>query len=247
MHDSSTTYGRLCSQFYDATEGYASDKEVIFYASFIEQNPGRVLEAMSGSGRLLIPLIKRGYVVDGVDSSPQMLDRFRERCRTFQLTPQLFEQSLETFSTPHRYATVTIAVGSFQLIHDRAQAVQALKNIRKHMLPNANLLVDTFVPNTSAEPTVTRVARIDTNTVIRLTRRQLFDVAEKRADAFCTYELVVDGSVQTVEQELIQVRWYTDQELEQLFLEAGFKIVTLHEEQFYDAGLSRIVHARPVL
>src|SRR3990167_9087512 len=52
-------YGQLCSQFYDATEKYASDQEVDFFTSCIEQHPGRVLEAMSGSGRLQIPLIRR--------------------------------------------------------------------------------------------------------------------------------------------------------------------------------------------
>jgi SAM-dependent methyltransferase len=241
-----TTYGNLCSQFYDATEGYASEKEVDFYAAFIEKNPGRVLEAMSGSGRLQIPLLKRGYVVDGVDASSHMLARCRERCAALNLTPpELYEQSLENLNLPHQYATVTIAVGSFQLIHERDQAVKAFKNIRAHMSAKGNLLVDTFVPKVGADPVSVRAARLDSRTTIRLTTRQILDEHSHHADAVCTYELIVDGAVQQVEQELVRVVWYTDQELEQLFNEAGFNIVHIYEEKFYDAGLSRIVHAQP--
>ena len=239
-----TSYGNLCSQFYDATEHYASEREVNFYSSFIEQNPGRALEAMSGSGRLQIPLMQRGYVVDGVDNSFHMLARCRERCAALKLAPELYQQSLEEFSIHHRYTTVIIAVGSFQLIHDRSRAVRALKNMRAHMLPTGNLLVDTFVPRRAIDPVSIRIARLNSNTTIRLTTRQIFDEQAQRVDALCTYELMVNGVVQEQEQELVPVVWYTDQELKELFEEAGFKIVTIHEEKFYDAGQSRIVQAQ---
>ena len=81
-----------------------------------------VLEAMSGSGRLLIPLLQRGYNVEGVDNSPIMLERCRERCAALSLNPRLYEQSLENLSLIQRYGVVTIAVGSFQLIVDPAAA-----------------------------------------------------------------------------------------------------------------------------
>ena len=93
-------YGKLCGLFYDATEKYASEDEVNFFASFVELYPGRVLEAMSGSGRLQIPLMQRGYVVDGVDHSYAMLARCRQRCAKLEFTmPQLYEQSLENMKS----------------------------------------------------------------------------------------------------------------------------------------------------
>lgn len=241
MHNTPTFYGTLCSQFYDATEGYASVAEVDFYSSFIEKNPGMVLEAMSGSGRLLIPLIKRGYNVHGVDSSPAMLARCHERLDALQLSAQLYEQSLEHLSLSHRYATVTIAVGSFQLIYDRAQALQVLKAIRAHMQPGGTLLIDTFTPNVAEESVVTRTARIDNHTTIRLTSRQVIDGDEKIVNAFCAYDRIVDGKILQTEHELVCVTWYTDKELQQLCCEAGFKIIKFHDKQFYDAGRARII------
>lgn len=238
-------YGNLCSLFYDAKKGYAPEREVDFYASFIERNPGRVLEAMVGSGRLLIPLMQRGFVVDGVDNSVIMLNRCRQRCAEFQVAPELYEQSLETLSLPHRYAVVTIAVGSFQLICDRAQALQALKKLHAHMLYNAQLLIDIFVPDFSQEKRSISVARINSRTVVRLTKRHVFDEALKRAYAFCHYELLVDGLVLQSEDELIEVSWYTDEEWVKLLEEAGFTVIAFYDEIFRRSGPSRVLQARP--
>ena len=244
MNSKPTAYGKLCSLFYDATKTYAPEREVSFYASFMEKNQTRVLEAMSGSGRLQIPLLQLGYIVDGVDNSSIMLDRCRQRCIELNLTPKLFEQWLEELNLPYKYTTVTIAVGSFQLIIDRGQALQALKNLRAHMNDNGDLLIDIFVPDITADPRSVRIARIDNRTTIRLTTRHVFYEQEKISDAFCLYELIVDGMVQEQENELLQVTWYTDEELETLLNDAGFDLIKIYDETFRSSGPSRIVHAR---
>jgi len=240
-----TAYGNLCSIFYDLTKKYAPEREVAFYASFMPLGQGRILEAMSGSGRLQIPLLQRGYVVDGVDNSSIMLERCKQRCAQLQLTPELYLQSLENLVLPHKYTTVTIAVGSFQLITDHSIAVQALKNIHDHMHKDGNLLIDIFVPDLTVALRSTQIARIDDHTVIKLTTLHMFDEQKKRADAFCLYELIEDGVVQQQENELIQVVWYTNDEFVLLLKQAGFDVIKIYEESFRQSGPSHIVHARP--
>lgn len=241
---STIMYGKLCSLFYDATKTYAPQREVDFYASFIEQNKGRVLEAMSGSGRLQIPLMQCGYSVDGVDNSAIMLGRCRQRCAALNLSPELYEQSLENLVLPHKYVTVTIAVGSFQLIVDRQKALQALKNIHAHMRTDGNLLVDIFVPDMTGELRSVRIARLDEHTQIRLTTRHIFYEQEKRADVFCSYDLIVNGHSEQQENELIHLTWYADEEFTQLLNQAGFAVVKIHEETLRSTGPSRIVQAQ---
>ncbi len=239
-----TAYGNLCSIFYDLTKKYAPEREVAFYASFMPLGQGRILEAMSGSGRLQIPLLQRGYVVDGVDNSSIMLERCKQRCVQLQLTPELYLQSLEYLMLPHTYTTVTIAVGSFQLITDRSIALQALKNIHTHMHKSGSLLIDIFVPDTTCTVPSTSIARIDNHSVIRHTTRYIFDEQEKRADAFCRYELITDGVIKQQENELIQIVWYTYDEFIGLLKEAGFEAIKIYEESFRQSGPSHIVHAR---
>lgn len=243
MNDQLTAYGKLCSLFYDATKAFAPQREVDFYASFIEQNPGRVLEAMCGSGRLLIPLMQRGYVVDGVDNSAIMLERCRERAEALQVNPELYEQSLEALQLPHVYSVVTIAVASFQLIIKEEDALKALQKLHDHMQTGGQLLIDIFIPDINADPYNVRIAKLDERSSIRLTTRYVFYPEEQRADAFSLYELVVDGLVQEQENELLQIVWRTDQQWTDLLREAGFEVINFYDETFRASGSSRILQA----
>jgi len=245
-NDNRKAYGELCSLFYDATEKYASKQEVDFFAFWIEQNPGRVLEAMSGSGRLQIPLMARGYIVDGVDNSAAMLARCRQRCALLGLSPELYEQSLETMALPHTYNTVIIAVGSLQLITDQLLVLKMLQNIHTHMLTGGNLFIDIFVPDTNVDAIAVSIARLDERRTIRLTRRRMFNLKQQLADTFCWYELMVDGIVVQQENELIEVVWRSDQQWQELLLQAGFELVRIYDETFKMSEPSRVIHARVV-
>ena len=241
-------YGKLCGLFYDATEKYASEDEVNFFASFVELYPGRVLEAMSGSGRLQIPLMQRGYVVDGVDHSYAMLARCRQRCAKLEFTmPQLYEQSLENMKLPHKYSTVIIAVGSLQLITDHVQVLQALKNIHDHMVAGGHLFIDIFTPDITLDEFCVSTVRLDERRVIRLTKRHIFNVEKKLASSFCWYELIVDGIVAEQENALIEVVWRSDDEWQQLLHQAGFEVIKIYDETFKKSESSRIIHAKSAL
>ena len=245
--DTIQAYGELSSLFYDATEHYASEQEVKFFSSCIEQYPGRVLEAMSGSGRLQIPLMQLGYVVDGVDISYAMLARCRQRCATLELKPELYEQSLENLALPHKYSIAIIAFGSLQLITDRDLVLKSLKNINAHMLPGGNLLIETFEPDITLDEFSVSTVRLDERKIIRLKKRHVFDLEKKMADSFCLYELLVDGLVCQQEDELIEVVWRSDDEWRELLLEAGFEVTRIHDEPLRKSELYRVIHARSIL
>lgn len=236
-------YGNLCAIFYDATKKFASPAELNFYRSFM-QPQGRVLEAMTGSGRLQIPLMQVGQMVDGVDCSPEMLDRCKLRSAAFGLVPNLYLQHLEQLALPYKYQTVIIAVGSFQLLTDGKKALAALIKIREHLLPDGDLLFSVFDPCVSAEPWSKRVVRLDAKTLLNLTTRREFDSARKIADAYCNYELLINGQVVQSEQEIISVVRYSDFELANLLDLAGFEMVKMHDYPLPNDDHSRIVQAK---
>lgn len=240
-------YGELCSLFYDATQKYASEREVDFFASWINQYPGKILEAMSGSGRLQIPLMKRGYIVDGVDHSDAMLARCRQRCAPLGLAPTLYEQSLENLSLPEKYNTVIIAFGSLQLIVDEIAVLNVLKNLHAHMHVGGHLLLDIFIPDVTVDTYSVSSVRIDEQSVIRLTRRHVFDVEKKLANTFSLYELLVDGVTMQQENELIEIVWRSDKQWQELLLKAGFEIIQIYDETFQQSEPSRIINARAMI
>lgn len=239
-------YGQLCSLFYDATEKYASEQEVNFFASIIDQYPGMVLEAMSGSGRLQIPLMQRGYVIDGVDHSYAMLDRCMQRCAGLGLEPKLYQQSLENLVLPDKYNTVIIAFGSLQLIIDHDLVLKSLKNLHAHMLPGGNLLIDIFVPDVTIDEHSVSMAHLDAHRIIRVTRRHKFNVEEKTVTTFSLFELIVDGVVVQQDNELIELVWRTDNQWQELLRQAGFEVIRIYDETFNNLEPSRVIHAMVV-
>jgi 2-polyprenyl-3-methyl-5-hydroxy-6-metoxy-1,4-benzoquinol methylase len=244
--DTLSYYGKLASMYYDAMEAFAPESEVSFYAQKIDANPGRVLEAMSGSGRLQIPLLTQGYSVDGVDSSADMLNRCRIRAIEHNVIPNLYEQRLENLTTEHTYATVIIPFASFQLIVDRNDAFKALCKIREYMIQGGHLLIDVFTPNIAPDERSISTARIDTHTVIRLTTRYLHNKEKRCVEALRCYQLIKNGTVQEQENELIQLTWYTDEELANLLLCAGFQVIQIHTQEFRSSGPSTIVEAHAI-
>jgi ubiquinone/menaquinone biosynthesis C-methylase UbiE len=236
------SYGKLCAEFYDACKKFASPQEVNFYQQFIKRGC-KALEAMSGSGRLQIPLILKGHEVHGVDNSKNMLENCRQRASKLGIKAVLFEQSLSSMLLPHTYNTVTIAMGSFQLITDKNEALAALKNIRAHMKKNGNLLIDFFVPETDSTTISTRETILDENTKIRLTTRYKFDLENSLAYGFCEYEKLIDNVVHEKEEETIKICWYQDGELKNLLIQAGFQIATVYQERLRGSTDSQIIHA----
>ena len=236
-------YGNLCSLFYDASNGFACEQEVAFYEKHISAH-GKVLEAMCGSGRLLIPLLERGHSVDGVDASSAMLARCHERCAALQLKPMVYEQSLETLVLASRYQTVIIALGSFQLITDRVVAVQILQNLHAHMDQGGDLFIDIFVPEVTSTELATRELPVADGSIIRLTTRYVINEQTKIADALCEYERVVSGQITAQEHELIRVTWYSDAELRMLLEDAHFELIAIYDEPFGLDVAARVVHAR---
>lgn len=239
------SYGRLASLFYDTVKQYAPAAEVDFYAQFMSLE-GRVLEAMSGSGRLQIPLLQRGFVVDGVDNSEIMLERCRQRCAQLGLQPELYQQSLEQLNLPYLYQTITIAVGSFQLISNHQVALKVLQNLRTQMVLGGSLLIDFFEPDLEADLRSVREAALGNGQTLRLTTRYIIDLDQRLADAYCLYELISGGVVQEQEEELIQVTWYTAQEWREMLHKAGFELVQIYTQDFRRPSLSRVLQARAV-
>jgi cyclopropane fatty-acyl-phospholipid synthase-like methyltransferase len=237
-------YGSLCSLYYDIKEKFAPAQEVDFYASFMHPEQA-TLEAMSGSGRLQIPLLQRGFRVDGLDNSPSMLARCKERCASLNLSPLCYEQSLEEINLPHLYHTAIISMGSFQLIADKTVALAALQQLRAHMHKDGFLFLDIFTPDRQQHnQRSTDIVTVDKHHTLRFWAHYTFHEHEQRAQVLCSYELLKDGTVIQQEYETMHFTWYTDDELAALLAQAGFELIAVHEQSFRSTGPSRIAQAR---
>lgn len=229
------SYEKLCTEFYDLDKPEASSAEVEFYSARIEKVNGPVLEAMCGSGRLLIPLLRKGHKVQGLDLSQEMLKSCKVRCQRAGLEePELFHQSVTEFDIPERYALIFVAVGSFQLLATHEASITALTKFYEHLLPGGTLLLDTFIPSDylkddkNDRKSERGVDRPD-GTRIVLNSSEQIDLLGQVSKGLNRYELVVNDQVVETEFEELYVRWYYRYEMEYLLKSAGFQNVRVFQ------------------
>ena len=222
-----TTYGALCALFYDADKPQAPDAEVAWYASRLPRDAGPLLEPMCGSGRLLLPLLRQGFGIHGVDTSAAMLAQCEARLAAAGLTAPLFRQDIAVLNLPFRYAAAFVAAGSLQLLAGQGGAQAALERIRAHLVPPGVLLLDLFVPGGAVHPPGAPVVEVRTVTLadasrIVLRSETFVDVDSRRLEMRCRYERRAGTTHLAHEDEVIDLTWYEEDDIVALLRDAGY-------------------------
>jgi len=228
------SYGRLCTLFYDADKPRASESEVAWYCARLPRDAGPVLEAMCGSGRLLIRLLQEGRNVHGADMSAAMIASCDARLAAAGLATPLFRQDVTALNVPFRYAAAIVAAGSLQLLKDQISAQKALERLRAHLVDPGLLLLDMYVPAEAAHPPGAPVVQVQTIALpdgSKIARRSevFVDVEGRRIDIRSRYEQRERATITAREDESLAVTWYSEEEIVALVRDAGYRDVTVAE------------------
>ena len=235
--DSQKGYKELSTQFYDLSKPVACHDEIKFYANKINQCKGPILEAMCGSGRLLLPLLEMGFDIDGIDNSKAMLLSCQKRAESLNLSVNLIENAIEQIESSKKYGLIYIAVGSFQLIYDLDTALLTLSSLKEILLPGGALVLDMFVPwdilGNDGEPEFTeRYIEKKNGDKIVLKSSSIADVKNQILTTTTLYESFENNEVVKTEEEHLEIRWYYPNEM-MLFLEkAGFDNISVEYTSF---------------
>jgi SAM-dependent methyltransferase len=238
-------YQKLCAEFYNQSKPRASEKEIAFYSEILNRAGGPFLEAMCGSGRLTVPLLEKGFSIDGVDDSVFMLNSLQGRCAAKSVQITLFNQPLQELSIPKKYGLIFIAIGSFGLITERDQAVVVLKKLHDHLLPGGCLLLEMDVPWNDIKNSIVdgmsrsgaassfgkKVAFPDSSEI--LYKGVTIVYLEEQLEIFDgIYEKIFHGRILETEKERLVVRWYHRYEMQLLLERCGFSQVRVWDESF---------------
>jgi len=219
------SYKKLCTEFYDIDKPSAPEDALAFYLRYAQQANGPILEPMCGSGRFLIPLLKHGFDIDGIDASPYMLDACRNNCRHHRVTSMLYEQFLHELELPRQYNLVIIPAGSFCLITEPGQVQESLRRIHAHMLSGAKFVLEIeriMMQSSNAGLWSGRwVERADGAKII-CSGLEHFNVEERISQNIHRYELIRDGELLETEFEEFNIRLYDPVEFHELLDTSGF-------------------------
>jgi len=132
-------------------------QDVRFYRSLVTEKGGPVLDLGCGTGRLLVPLIRAGLEVVGVDLSWSMLRRAQSRLVRLpagvRRRANLLRGDMTRLTFRRPFAVVLVAFHGLQHVATAAQMTRALRSFAAALEPGGWLVFDLFVP---AEPFLRR-------------------------------------------------------------------------------------------
>lgn len=105
---------------------------------------GRALEFAIGTGRLGIPLARSGVRVVGIDSSPAMVARLREKITADELPVTVGD--MVTTRVPGEFGLVFLAFNSISNVRSQAGQTACFRNAARHLSPGGHFVVELFVP-----------------------------------------------------------------------------------------------------
>ncbi len=130
--------------FYDLDfETYYDDAE--FYARLAANHGEEILELGCGTGRVTVPLARRGLKVTGVDVNEAMLAIARERSKGLEVTYR--RGDMTDLDLRRTFRLVTIPLGSVQHLATSDDLVSTLEVVARHLGQGAVGVVDVESPH----------------------------------------------------------------------------------------------------
>jgi SAM-dependent methyltransferase len=139
-------YRGLAAECYDLWFGDEPFWDQAFFGDRIRHNGDGALEIGCGTGRLLVPFLRDGLAVAGMDASEEMLAICRAKAARIGVTPTLHRQHMQDMDLAARYRTLFIPACSFQILAERDEALGAMRGFHRHLEPGGELLITLMVP-----------------------------------------------------------------------------------------------------
>lgn len=228
-------YSGLAAELYDLWWAAKPLEDEVFYRRMFEQCPGLALEVGCGTGRLLLPYLKAGFAVEGVDCAAEMLAICQQKAEQEGLVPILHKQFMQELDLPRQYKTIYIPFRSFQLMSDRDDALKSLQRFYTHLESAGQLLISTSIPWDNLAVTNQRSWKIyqtairpsDGATVV-CSGTTILDRVEQMQTHWNRYEIYKQGRLVETEIKMSQSRWYFKYEFVLMLEKIGFRDVSTY-------------------
>jgi SAM-dependent methyltransferase len=121
----SQPYHSLEAELHDAFwEAEDDGSEVALMAAFLKRFPGPALEMGAGSGRLMYPLVKSGFHVEGLELSADMLALGKTRAARMGIEPVLHAGDMSVWSDGRKFAALLAPAFILQLARDPEETLR---------------------------------------------------------------------------------------------------------------------------
>ena len=217
-----------------------TDFDIPFFLKEAKKYPAKVLEMMSGTGRVSIPLIEAGIDLSCLDNSPEMLNIFRNKLKERNLSARIYEMDVCEMSLDKKFPLIFIPFHSFSEILSPADQHKTLALIHQHLTINGRFVCTLHNPQIRLEQVDGQLRLIkkcplsENQGFLLLKIAENYDPDTHIVNGLQIFELYDQAGIIRSKIEMnIQFYLHQKKDFEKLVKSAGFKVVDLYGDYDY--------------
>jgi SAM-dependent methyltransferase len=138
------TFGELNAEDYDLLHNPGTTEAAVdLLAEFAL--PGRTLELAIGTGRVALPLAKRGCRIEGIEASPDMVAKLREKPGGADIPVTLGDMAV--VKAEGEFDFIFLIFNTLFNLTSQAAQVACFRNAASMLAPGGAFLIEAFVPD----------------------------------------------------------------------------------------------------
>lgn len=216
-------YGVLSALVYDLSKpiGYSIEGDIEYYYEQLKDIHGEILDVGSDTGRLLIPLLKKGLNVTGMEPSNDMRMLCNKYLGRHQVQTTILNCKIEDLKQKQCYEAVVIPSGTFCLFQNPKIS---LKNIYQSLREEGMLLVDIILPLDFKinEGSINHYNIDESQDIELMSLTTECDWIEQKMTIINKYTLLKDGEIVSIETARMEQYWYGVKEFINMLEAVGF-------------------------
>lgn len=226
---------------------YGNPGDVSYYRAACK-GAKHILELGCGFGRVLLPLVRAGYSVTGIDLHPGMLAALQtEIAKESQLQSSsisLIEADMRSFELSTRFDRIILPFNGLYCMNEKADISACLHQIRKHLRPNGVFLFDIHILDldeleylNSEEWEFLATTYAKDGRRIDIFERRIWQLETQQVVAIYRY---VIGQGKHSQEQIYDIPqcYLTPEQCAQLLRDAGFRISQIYGD-FYGSAFDQ--------
>ena len=226
--NSNYTVGDLIydANIYDGMNTNLADLE--FYLGWLPKNKNaRILELCCGTGRLTLPIAKKGYDISGVDFTPSMLENAKVKAAKEGLEIDFIEADIRNLDLPEKYDLIFIPFNSIHHLYKNEDVFKSFSVVKKHLKKGGLFLLDCFNPNmqfiVDGEKEQKEIAEYQTRDGREVLIREIMRYENKTQINRIEWHYFINGEFDSIQN--LDMRLFFPQELDSYLERSGFNII----------------------